>query len=412
MKKGIFKKYYQKYYFSYFLAIKNVFYRKRLLILLGTIIALGYVSMIFSGSILYGLQFLLEEKGITALTGHILIEPDENTELLTNIDNIEKKIWRVPGVVGVSSHINREVILKDSEGKRFATTLKIIDPHAEATATAIDDSIIDGSFLGKRDTGKIVLGGDFLEKYRSQEGLRAISAKSGEIIHAVFDNGAEKELKVSGVYSLNFAYTDIFAYINREDAKEIFNFTEDELNSASEILVRLSERGNEQDVIYQLQNLGIRGKIWPWQDKLGMLTQFTDSLLIISNIMLFLGIAISFATIYIMIYINVMSRKVQIGVLKAIGISKKKLQASYIFQSLIYSIIGIVFGMIATSLLLLYLSKYPIAMPLGLIIPVFKPYYFILATVTLLAASSFAGYFASRGVINEPILSAIMGGER
>ena len=395
---------------AFFLALKNIFFKKKMLFMIIIIIGLGYLSTTFSSSIIQGLKYTIEDKAISVMTGNVLIEPKSDEDYIKNTNEIIKKALSIPGVVAVSPHFNRGITLIDEYGTKVAAQLKIIEPEKEALATSIDENIISGKYLSQQATGEILLGSDLTKKYRMQEALPAIDVDAGEKITVVFDNGLTKKMKVRGIYSLKFAATDIYVYATKEEAKQIFNLTDDKLNYASEILIKTNKRGFEEKVVYMLKSFNINGRIWPWQEKLGVLNQFTDSLLIVSKITGLIGIIIAFATIYIMIYINVRQKRSQIGIMKAIGINKETILSSYIIQSFFYGLLGGLFGFFLTKSVIGYYTVNPIPMPMGDVVPIISSTTYIYSFIILMFSSLVAGYFASQGVIKENILDAIFRG--
>ena len=395
---------------AFFLAIKNLFFKKKMLIMIIAIIGLGFLSMVFSASIITGLKFQIEDKAIGVITGNILIEPDVDKDFIFNVDEINKKALVIPGVVGVSPHINRGITLIDKHGTKAPSQLRIIDPEKEARVSYIDENIISGRYLSQKTVGELLIGSDLTKKYRMQEALPAVDIDAGDMITVMFDNGVTKELKVRGVYGLNFAATDIYVYITKEEAKQVFNATDEDLNMATEIMIKTKERGIEEDIIYELKRFGIGGRIWSWQEKLGILNQFTDSLLIVSKVTALIGMIIAFATIYIMIYINVLHKRTQIGVMKAMGINKETILTSYVIQSFFYGILGGIFGFFLTMSIITYFTINPIVMPIGVVYPIIKSSDYVISFFILLISSVFAGYFPAQGVIKENILDAIFKG--
>lgn len=393
-----------------FLAMKNIFHNKKMLILIIAIISLGFLSTTFSTSVINGLKYQIEEKAISVMTGNVLIEPKEDEDFIYNVDEIVKKALVIPGVVGVSPHINRGITLVDKYGSKAPYQLKIIDPEKEAFASAIDNNILSGRYLSKKTTGEIFIGADLTKKYRMQEALPSIDADAGDKITAMFDNGVVKQVKVRGIYGLSFAATDIYVYITKEEAKQVFGMTDEEMDVASEIMIKTRDRGIEEDIIFKLKQFGITGKISSWQEKLGVINQFTDSILIVSKITGLIGFIIAFATIYIMIYINVMNKRSQIGIMKALGITKETILVSYIIQSFCYGIIGGLLGVILTRYVIWHYTINPIVMPIGDVVPLISITSYIYSFIILLLSSLFAGYFASQGVIKENILDAIFKG--
>ncbi len=395
---------------AFFLALKNIFYKKKMLIMITIIIALGFLSTIFSTSIINGLKTEIENKAISVITGNVLLEPKDKKDFIYDVNNLEKKILSIPEVIAISPHINRGVTLIDNNGNKISMQLRIIDPNKESIVSSIDDNIITGKYLSEKSMSEIFIGADLTKKYRSQEALPAIDIDSGEKITIFFDNGVKDKVKVKGIYSLNFAATDVYIYITKEYAKKVFNLSDKDLNVASEILIKTSSKSNENKVRDKILQLGFNGKIWVWEERLGVLSQYTRSLLIISKFTAIISIIIAFATIYIMIYINVLNKKTQIGIMKAIGITKETILFSYIIQSFIYGILGCILGYLLTKFVLFYYTINPIIMPVGPIYPIIDSKDYIFSFIILLVSSVIAGYIPSRGVVKEEILDAIYKG--
>ena len=395
---------------AFFLAVKNIFFKKKMLLMIVIIIGLGFLSTVFSTSVIMGLKYSIEDKAINMMVGNVLIEPKSDEEFIKGVDEINKKALAIPGVIGVSPHINRGVTLIDKHGTKVAMQLKIIDPEKEARTLKIDENILAGKYLSQKTADEILIGADRTRKHRMQESLPAVDVDAGDKVIVIFDNGVVKEMKVRGVYGNQFAASDIYVFISKEEAKQVFNATNEDLNVASEIIIKTKERGIENQVIYKLRQFGISGRIWSWQEKLGILDQFTNSLLIVSKITGLIGVIIAFATIYIMIYISVMHKRAQIGIMKAIGINKETILTSYVIQSVFYGIMGGIFGIILTKLVIKYFTINPIIMPIGEIFPSIKSVNYVISFFILLVSSIIAGYIPSRGVIKENILDAILKG--
>ena len=318
---------------AYFLALKNIFHRKKMLGLIVIIIGLGYLSATFSSSVIIGLQYRMEDIIIHGSTGHIIIEPKSDEEYLQNADEIMKKALSVPNVVAASSRITKTITVTDKFGTSTGLEVRIIDPEDEATTTDLATSILVGDYLSKNTVDEFIIGSDRTTKYGVVKSMPLVDVDAGEKVMVMFENGVQKEMKIRGVYSFGFAMTDIFSYITREEAKRVLGLTDEEMDVASEIVVRNTGRGHEDEVKYALQSLGVSGRIWKWQEKMGLLHQFIGSLLVISKITALVGIIIAFASIYIIIYINVLQKRTQIGILKAMGINQETILVSYVIQS-------------------------------------------------------------------------------
>ncbi len=395
---------------AYFLAVKNIFHRRNTLLLTVLIIGLGYLSATFSSSVIYGLQYVLEDKAITSITGHVSVGPRVDEEYLRNPQEVMKKTLSLPNVVAASSHVNVPLTIVDRFGTAVAVEAKVINPEDEAQATAIESKMIAGDYLSKGTVGEFIIGRDRTKKYGVLKALQQADIDAGEKVTVIFNNGVRKEMKVRGVYSHEFALMDIYAYLTEEEYKSVYNLSGGKLDHSSEIIILNTGRGHEDEVIYGLQSQGVSGRIWRWPEKLGLLHQFIGSLMVISSITAFVGIMIAFASIYIIIYINVIQKRAQIGMLKAMGINSETILMSYVVQSFFYGIAGAVFGTALTLVVIDYLTVRPLIMPVGPVVPIITTATLVGSSFLLIGAAILAGFFAAQGVVKDNILDAIFRG--
>ncbi len=396
---------------AFFLALKNISFRKKTLAMVAIIIGLGFLSATFSSSVITGLRVMIEDKAINSLTGNIVLEPETGKDYIYDVKSIEKKIRSLPGVEAISPRLALNAALYDPvTGEKAPLTLYIVDAEKEAMTTWIDDYIAAGRFISKGTKNGIVIGGVLTKKYSIAKSLPSLDVDAGDKVQLILPGILSKEIKIEGIYLFKFVATETFGFINKEQAMNFLNLTYEDLDRASVILVKTTTKGNEKKIVEMMRQLSIPAKIYPWQEKLGTIAQFSDSLQIISRITMVIGMIISFGTIYIMIYINILQKRSQIGILKAIGINEKTILYSYIIQSMFYGIIGIIAGYFLTYLLIQYFTTHPISMPLGDVIPVWESSLYNKISVMLFIVSVMAGYLASRNIVKEPILDMIFKG--
>jgi len=352
----------------------------------------------------------LEDKIITTMYGNIILNPIDGKDYIENIDFLIRYLKKIEGVEAVSWRIKKGAVLVDEDGDKFSGLLFIVDPVLEAETTIIDDSIVRGNFLSSGQSGEIILGSDLTEKYRSQKALDAIDVDFGDKVVGIMES-YKAELSVRGIYQSGFALTDQFIFMGKDDAKEIFSMNEEDLDRSSFVVVKV-QRGAEEEVIFNIKNSGLKSEfeIVTWEEKLGIVKQFEESISIISDIISIIGVFISLAIIYILILINVMQKRSQIGILKSIGIEGKTISFSYVIQSFFYGVSGVLFGIVLTLFVVEYFVGYPLLTPVGEVYPIIGFWDYFQSFFILIFSSIIAGYFASRGVIKDKILEAIFNG--
>jgi ABC-type antimicrobial peptide transport system permease subunit len=77
-----------------------------------------------------------------------------------------------------------------------------------------------------------------------------------------------------------------------------------------------------------------------------------------------LGLVVSAITIFIVVFINALTRRKFIGILKGIGINGQVIEISYMFQSIFYAICGSAIGLLLLyGFLQPFVTAHPIDFP-------------------------------------------------
>ena len=111
-----------------------------------------------------------------------------------------------------------------------------------------------------------------------------------------------------------------------------------------------------------------------------------------------------------MIFINAITRRKFIGILKGIGINEKAIEISYIIQSFFYALCGSVIGIIVLYLFLQpAIAAHPIDFPFSdgiLVAPLSGT---MLRIGLLMVTTIIAGFIPARLVVHKNTLDSILG---
>jgi putative ABC transport system permease protein len=131
---------------------------------------------------------------------------------------------------------------------------------------------------------------------------------------------------------------------------------------------------------------------------------------IIKRIILFIGLAVAGITIFIVIFIATVSRRKQIGIMKAIGMKESIIILSYVLLALFYAILGIGVGATLVEFVLKpYFIANPLTFPMGKVSLLIVRSEFITSIISLIIVSIIAGFIPSWRVARENIIRAIWG---
>ena len=151
-------------------------------------------------------------------------------------------------------------------------------------------------------------------------------------------------------------------------------------------------------------------KIQPYSDLLSTIGTMLSAFDLIATIVGIISIIVAAVTIFVLIYVNAVNKRRQIGILKAIGIKESIIEISYIFQSVFYAICSVGMGSILVfGVLSPLLKAHPIALPFGDAALVFTNSKIITSVASMLISGLVAGYLPARIVAKQSILDAIWG---
>jgi len=392
---------------SFFLASKSI---KRgnigTTVLTVMIMSLIFVNLIFMPSIVSGIGERMNLMIIDYTYSNIVIEPKEDNLYINNVDSIQKKINSLPGVAGTSARYITGATFSYKD-KFVSGALHSINPADEVAVTKIHTGLIEGEYLSKADTDEILLGIELAGKEGKEAEEQDLGGvRVGDKIKVTFSNGVIKEYRVKGIFKTKAFTADGAAFITEKEMESVLGLD----NKASQILVKISQRGNEEEFRKKFMELGISEDIKTWQKKsAGFVGDVISSFALINLISTVVSLVIAVVVIFIVIYINTVHNRKQIGILKAIGIDQRVIIHSYVIQALFYCFCGIIMGSFLLYLLTSYMTASPIEFPMGYVKPLIEQQLIIQSIISLIVVSLIAGFIPSWKTARENILKAIWG---
>ena len=131
---------------------------------------------------------------------------------------------------------------------------------------------------------------------------------------------------------------------------------------------------------------------------------------LLGNVIGLVGIVVASITIFIVIFINAVTRRKYIGIMKGIGISERAIEVSYIFQSFFYASLGGALGIFVVYVVLVpFFDAHPLDFPFSdgiLVAPIDGT---MLRFVLLLIVTLIAGYIPARRIVKQNTLDSILG---
>lgn len=391
---------------SVFLAQKSITKgNKGTLVLTIFIMALVFVNSVFISSLFLGLTGTINDQIINTMYGTVVIEPKKDEKYIDGVYSLKQKISSVPGVKGVSAQYVTGAVLsyKDKSG---AWSVHSINPDDEVTVTTIHNFMIDGEYLSKQDENEIILGKEIAGGYSEDDDRSLGGVKVGDTIDVLFNNGVKRSYRVKGIFGVNFQRSDNTAYVSQKEMASVIGMED----KASQILIRTGDIGNEDRYIKQFLRLGISETIKPWQDYASMVRDITRSFDMIAMLISGIGLFVAGVTIFIIIYMNIISKRRQIGISRAIGINESIIINSYFFQAIFIVISGIFAGLLIVFYIVApWFIVHPLDFPMGPVSLLIVPERVLISAISLVIAASAAGLIPSIMAVRETIIQAMWG---
>lgn len=395
-------------YTAFFIAKKNIIKNRKSLLLTVLIISLGFISSIIIYGVLRDTSHDIQENFIETTLGHITLEPYSNVDKIENVDNTIKKIRTLPNVVGVASVIKSSARLFDKDMNFVDTELFIVNPRDFQEVSVIPSMIKEGSWLNIGEKNRIVVGCMNIERCNEIKAFDRIDINVGERF-LISPQGSEPiELILQGIYDHRFIQVEITSYINQETAREIFK--EYDSTKADKIIILLTSRQHTDKIVEELSMMNLRLNIADWKEKSTKYSSIVDSFLVIGDLSFLIGVIISAISIYVVLYINILNKKTQIGIIKALGIKSKVVALSYFILSFFLGIVGSIFGIILTLLMVEYFKFNPIQTGIGDLVPQVSIQIFAVVSIAIISASLASGYLVSKRITKKNIIDSIFHG--
>ncbi|MBS3104818.1 ABC transporter permease [Candidatus Woesearchaeota archaeon] len=395
---------------SFFLSVRYFERNYKQLFFLILVLSFSFVNIVFFSAVNKGLTETLNSQVISYTTGDILIEPREGKRLINNADQVENSLMSIPGIVAVSPRYDQPVSIKKKD-KISGTRIIAINPEKEYKVSSIESTVTEGQSIGRYENDEVMIGVEIANEEGGSKTLSrgfGIGIHAGDKIEIEFDRIHKKEYTVKGIFETKFWESDFFVLANLNDVSSLLNLD----NQVSYMLVKVNDRSLVDYHKREIQKLSMDVRVYTWREKASFVQQISDSLNIIQVLMFFAGILIASVTIFISMYINIFNRMKFIGVLRAIGVSRRAIITSYLLLALFYCLVGIIFGIIITMIVSNYFDFHPIDLPMGLVRPTFTTASFIVAGLSIIAACIVSTFIPSSSITKKNIIYSIFRGEK
>jgi ABC-type lipoprotein release transport system permease subunit len=287
-----------------------------------------------------------------------------------------------------------------------------IDPVAEDKVTELSKFIVEGEYLTSSDYDQVLLGAYLVKKYLpiDSPGFTALNDIEPGTKIRIDVHGVEREVTVKGIIKAKVDEISMRVFMVDSQLKSMIGRNDYNVDEISIKLKPGTDPGVVRDV---LQRNGVENmaKVQTYTDaQPKFIKDLVDTFTLLGNLLSSIGLVVASITIFIVIFINAITRRKFIGILKGIGISERAIEISYIMQSFFYALCGSVIGIIVLyAFLQPWIAAHPIDFPFsdGILA---APLGGTLFRVGLLMVTTIiAGFIPARMVVRKNTLDSILG---
>lgn len=299
-----------------------------------------------------------------------------------------------------------------AEPDTASTQLAGIDVEQENNLTNIANVVTEGTFLEPNDSGYVVLGANLLRRYSSSFGDGFASLDDiypGDRVK-ITANGNTKEFIVKGIINSKVNEISLRAFVTMHDFTELTGRSDLRVN---EIAIKHTAAVTDDQLKNILTSYGFdaSAKI---QTATEAIPQFLDQIRtafgLLGTVIGSIGIIVASITIFIVIFINAVTRRRYIGILKGIGVSGGSLRFAYILQAVVYAGLGIlaasaiIYGLLVPAFL-----AHPLNFPFsdGILVAPFGGT--LNKAILLMIIAALAGFVPAWLIIRKNTLASILG---
>lgn len=380
-----------------------------------------FLNLIAVSGVLVGLIVGSERAVRESAYGDLTISPKDGEDHILETPTILRELGQYPEIVGYSVRYQGagELEANYKERRKLGTERDVvnvkvtgIDPEQEDTMTDLSKHIVEGEYLDPLEEGRILIGVYYLKEYAAQYGdiFETIeNVHPGDTVRLTAGN-VSKEFIVKGIVQSKVDEVNLNTYIPEREFRRIFGRLD---QNADLVVMKINEPSQNGKLKESFVSQGFAefGKVQTFEEGVPkFLADIKKTFNLLGTFIGSIGIVVASITIFIIIFINALSRRRHIGILKGIGVNARVIEIAYVMQAAFYALFGSLLGAVLTyGVLIPYFDVNPIQFPFSDGILVAPPNETFVKFIILFVITLIAGFLPAKLITRENTLNAILG---
>ena len=329
--------------YELFIAIRHLKSRRRQTIFSVLAVGLAVMLLMWSQAAIVGFTDEMYSKTVDTMMPHVTVEPQEGEDYIHLYRNLIEDINEIDGVIGISPVLMGAATF-EYEGKNKNVVMQGIRVEDHDSVMYINDNIIEGSFRDLETSPNSVVVGDALAE--------KLNVEIGDTIDASFPEANPTNLKVVGIYNSRTPMDETLAFTSLSTVQNFLDVS----NVVTTILVRGDDREQAQAISEKIDALGYPASGWKETNPEIIQTLKVEGT---SNVIT-LGLIIIIASFGIVstLFMSVMEKTKEIGMLMAMGVSRRSILIIFVMESGILGLLGGLLGVTLGATFAIYMGSY------------------------------------------------------
>lgn len=385
--------------------------------------SLTFLNMVLIGGLLLGLAQGMIGSFKQYYSSDLFITPSSEKLVIEQTQDIVSAIKTIP--ILESYTLRTTAPAKIEYGQRLKTDASDIVENTQAVLTGVDfvnenevtslsKKVIEGEYPNNNDFNSVLIGKNLFEKYSnrpdSSTEQKLKNAQIGSVVNVIIGN-TQKEFIIKGIVGTGNNTIDSRVFITDVAIREMKNQNSLDVN---EIAIKLNSNNSDKNTKTYLHSLLRNNKdivIQTADESVpGSSADITKTFKLLGNLVGVIALIVGAITIFIVIFVNAITRRKYIGILKGIGISANAIEISYVIQSLFYALSGVLLAsLFILGFLKPYLDIYPLVLPIaeGRLAVTLND--ILIRGAILITTSLISGFIPARLVTKQNTLDSILG---
>ena len=384
------------------------------------VMVLTFLNLVVVSGILVGLIQGAVDQVRYEFTGDVIISALDDKKYIENSPNLITLIKSLPEVKAISPRYSEGATLEANYKTRketdkpntTGTQIFGIDPRNEDIVTGLSKSVTEGAYLVSGDYDQVIVGQFLLSQYVPVDDPNFAALDNVEVGSKIRITIGEvtREVTVKGIIKSKVDALTRNVFMVDSQFRSMIGRTDDNVDQIAMLLKEGVDPAVVRDKL-KLSGADQFAKVQTFEDaQPKFLKDIIDTFSMLGTAFSSIGLVVASITIFIVVFINAITRRKYIGIMKGIGIEGGAIELSYVFQSIFYALLGSVIGLVLVyGFLVPFVASHPINFPFSdgiLVAPLDLTFFRVGLLVT---ATIIAGYIPAWMIIRKNTLDSILG---